>query len=223
MCMQSQYTVLKSCLTSVRPLKSLPVRSCPRVTCLPYGPPPCSHAARAPSTPRFRKNLGGQQKQGRVSKRRADNESHGGVGDEERGGDERGGAGIGEVEVHRGARGRRRLRWRGAGEGGWRRGELEGAQDGHARELQFQSCLFLFPSRLHTWLCVIRLICFVVLLGIGQSAESTMPSSSPYFLLFCWTEKQDQNPLTLVWIQTNPKINSDQTKVKRRYLWTKFT
>jgi len=142
--------------------------------------------------------LGGQQKQGRVSKRRADNESHGGVGDEERCGDERGGAGIGEVEVHRGARGRRRLRWRGAGEGGWRRGELEGAQDGHARELQFQSCLFLFPSRLHTWLCVIRLICFVVLLGIGQSAESTMPSSSPYFLLFCWTEKQDQNPLTLV-------------------------
>lgn len=89
--MQSQYTVLKSCLTSVRPLKSLPVRSCPRVTCFPYGPPPCSHAARAPSTPRFRKNLGGQQKQGRVSKRRADNESHGGVGDEERCGDEQSG------------------------------------------------------------------------------------------------------------------------------------
>jgi hypothetical protein len=34
--------------------------------------------------------------------------------------------------------------------------------------------LFMFPSRLRTWLCVIRLICFVVLLGTGQSAESTM-------------------------------------------------
>lgn len=27
----------------VWPLKSLPVRSCPRVTYCPYGPPPCTH------------------------------------------------------------------------------------------------------------------------------------------------------------------------------------
>ena len=47
--MGNRSTVLKSCLTRVRPLKSLPVRSCPRVTCFPYGPPPCGHTrARAP-------------------------------------------------------------------------------------------------------------------------------------------------------------------------------
>lgn len=43
-------TVLKSCLMSVWPLKSLPVRSCPRVTCCPYGPPPLN--ARAGSATR---------------------------------------------------------------------------------------------------------------------------------------------------------------------------
>ena len=190
--MQSQYTVLKSCLTSVRPLKSLPVRSCPRVTCFPYGPPPCSHAARAPSTRRFGKNLGGQQKQGRVSKRRADNESHGGVGDEERCGDERGGAGIGEVEVHRGARGRRRLRWRGAGEGGWRRGELEGAQDGHARELQFQSCLFLFPSRLHTIRGCVLSVLSVLWCCLGLASQPNPRCLLPVLISFCFVGQKSR-------------------------------
>ena len=52
--MGNRSTVLKSCLTRVRPLKSLPVRSCPRVTCFPYGPPPCGHTrarARPVNTP----------------------------------------------------------------------------------------------------------------------------------------------------------------------------
>lgn len=60
------------------------------------------------------------------------NECEGRVGDEEGGGDERGGAGIGEVEVD-GGPGRRRRRWRRAGEGGRRRGELERTQDVHGR------------------------------------------------------------------------------------------
>lgn len=34
------WTVLKSCLTKVKPLKSLPLRSWPLVTSEPYGPPP---------------------------------------------------------------------------------------------------------------------------------------------------------------------------------------
>jgi len=67
-----------------------------------------------------------------------------------------------------------------------------------AVSFSFRAACFCFRLGYIRGCVFIRLICFVVLLGIGQSAESTMPSSSPYFLLFCWTEKQDQNPLTLV-------------------------
>ena len=182
--MGNRSTVLKSCLTRVRPLKSLPVRSCPRVTCFPYGPPPCGHTrVRSPSTP-LPSNSCQNSNQG-DERRDADYECEGRVGDEERGGDEGGGAGIGEVEVHGGAR--RRRRRRGAGEGGRRRSEPEDAQDVHGRAARFS---FL------TRLCVYPSYLFG---GPACPASQSHTRALLLFLsVFCWTKSSLSLSLSLL-------------------------
>ena len=97
----------------VWPLKSLPVMSCPRITCCPYGPPQCMLDEATTyvintTSPDLVSTL----------EQETQPERQGRVGNEERGGNQRRGASVGKIKLQQGGNQHGGAQSQGGGDGG---------------------------------------------------------------------------------------------------------